>query len=314
MPSFNAVNYSLRPNKSIQRSIVFEGLHALQQQLGIRGSVYIGFGSVWFTDFTFASRALDLSSLVSIEQDEVGWKRAEFNKPFRNVRVEHGMSTEILENLSRDGTLNSRHWIVWLDYDGALDETVIEDIRFVVENAPINSVLLLTFNAVGKNYGKPRQRAERIRSLLGAVVPEGLSDQECDDANIASTLGRYVTDFIISAALSVSRPGGFEPAFKIFYRDGASMVTVGGVLPAPGAVPQTKSCLTDKAWGGRPELPITTPLLTLKEAAVLQAQLPRRSPLTRKSVQRLGFDLEEEQIRAFEKFYKYYPSFAQITL
>lgn len=314
MPSFNVVNYSLRPNKGIQRSIVFEGLQTLQEQLGLRDCIYIGFGSIWFTDFVIAHKMLNISSMISIEANDIGCKRANFNRPFRTVQVEYGMSTEVLTKISLTEKLNYRHWIVWLDYDGALDETVVEDLRFVIENAPPNSVLITTFNANGNKYGRPKQRAERIRTILGEVVPEELSAQQCDDENIATTLAKYVGDFMTSSAIGISRPGGFEKTFSIQYRDGASMVTVGGVLPTIGAVTSVRHCTSDSAWGGCPSMPITAPLLTLKEAAILQAQLPRARPLNRKTIQKLGFDLEEDQIKAFERFYKYYPSFAQISI
>jgi len=44
MPSFDAVNYSLRPSKSIQRQIIFEGVRLLQGKLNLRRLAYIGFG------------------------------------------------------------------------------------------------------------------------------------------------------------------------------------------------------------------------------------------------------------------------------
>jgi hypothetical protein len=51
----------------------------------------------------------------------------------------------------------------------------------------------------------------------------------------------------------------------------------------------------------------------MREAAVLQSLLPCRTKLTRTDVQNLGFDLEDEQIEAFEIYYRQYPAFAQIV-
>ena len=58
MPSFDVVNYSLRPNKSIQRTIVFEAVSILQGWLRLENLLYIGFGSIWFTDFQLAHKFL----------------------------------------------------------------------------------------------------------------------------------------------------------------------------------------------------------------------------------------------------------------
>jgi len=42
--------------------------------------------------------------------------------------------------------------------------------------------------------------------------------------------------------------------------------------------------------------------------------LPRANPLSRAEVRALGFDLNEEQIEAFETYYRQYPAFAQIVV
>ena len=55
MRSFDAVNYSLRPSKTIQRQLVFEGVRMLQVALD-PVKAYIGFGSIWFTDFVMAHK------------------------------------------------------------------------------------------------------------------------------------------------------------------------------------------------------------------------------------------------------------------
>ena len=91
------------------------------------------------------------------------------------------------------------------------------------------------------------------------------------------------------------------------------MVTVGGILPSRGAV-RTASGIVDEAnWPCRPEKPIAAPHLTIREAALLQSRLPCAERLSRVLVQELGFDLEDDQIEAFEKYYREYPAFAQIV-
>lgn len=90
------------------------------------------------------------------------------------------------------------------------------------------------------------------------------------------------------------------------------MVTVGGILPAKGAAKITRDLIANEDWGGKPFKPIVAPHLTLREAATLQAKLPRPDKLSRAIIQSLGFDLEEEQIEAFQTYYRQYPAFAQI--
>lgn len=313
MSSFDAINYSLRPSKSIQRQVVFDGVKLLQTQLELDRLMYIGFGSIWFTDFVIAHRVLSVDDMISIEGNDVGYKRAVFNTPYATVRVEHGMSGEVLPKLFADEGIRGRPWMIWLDYDYALKESVRDDIRAVIENAPINSILLVTFNGHEMEYGKTPERPDRLRDLLGALVPDDLPKAACKEDRMQETLANLSLGYMQSVAAEVARPGGFVPAFRVIYRDGAPMVTVGGILPARGAARIAADLVAAPNWPGRPAVPIRAPHLTLREAAVLQAQLPRNDQLTRAAVQALGFDLEDDQIAAFETYYRQYPAFAQIV-
>ncbi|MCR9280450.1 MAG: hypothetical protein NXH99_02070 [Rhodobacteraceae bacterium] len=313
MPSFNVVNYSLRPSKSIQRSIIFENYKQIHSSLSLTDIVYIGFGSIWFTDFITAHKSLDVNDMISIEANEIGFKRAEFNRPFKSISIFNELSTDALKEIAKTEKYQYRPWLVWLDYDGGLDETAVEDLRFVIENAPPQTTLITTFDAKAHKYGKPKQRLERLTQLLGAVVPDECAPEELNDDKMAETLAKLLTNFLVSTAARIVRPGGFVPCFSVTYQDGTPMTTVGGVLPTPGTLPQLRQIVSRKDWSGFLEQRITAPHLTLKEAATLQAELPRTTKLSRKSIQRLGFDLEEEQISSFEKYYKYYPSYVQIS-
>jgi hypothetical protein len=313
MASFDAVNYSLRPSKSIQRQLVFSGVRLLQDGLDLERLVYIGFGSIWFTDFVMAHKLLGVDDMVSIEGDEIGYRRARYNSPFATVRVFQGKSYDVLPSLYDDAVIKSRPWLVWMDYDYGLDETVRSDLRSLIENAPANSVLLVTFNGLESKYGKPPERPGRLREILGSVVPDDLAKEDCKDEAMQRTLAQLTTDYMKSVAADLSRPGGFVPAFRLLYRDGAPMVTVGGILPTKGAARVAVDMVARTSWPGIPPMPIVAPHLTIREASALQALLPSAARLTRETIQTLGFDLEDEQIAAFETYYRQYPSFAQIV-
>jgi hypothetical protein len=313
MASFSTVNYSLRPSKSIQRQLIFDGVRQLQSRLDLEQMIYIGFGSVWFTDFVMAHKLLNVHEMISIEGNEIGYRRAVFNVPFATVRVKHGFSGAVLPELFVDENLRKKPWMIWLDYDYELNESARDDLRSVVENAPQNSILLATFNGLETKYGQATDRPERLREVLGDVVPDDLAKNACRSDRMQATLADLATDFLVSSAADIARPGGFVPAFKIVYQDGAPMVTVGGVLPAKGAARVAADTIDCADWPCRPPAPIKAPNLTMREAAVLQAQLPKDGPLSRANVQALGFDLEEHEIEAFQTYYRQYPSFAQIV-
>jgi hypothetical protein len=250
----------------------------------------------------------------SIEDNDIGYTRAKFNAPYSTVHVEHGLSTAILPKLFEDPSLAGRPWMVWLDYDYGFNECVRDDVRLVIENAPVNSVLVATFNGLDKKYGqKPGERVERLRELLGPVVPDELEPSAIKAEQMQATLADLGLDFMKSIAAEIARPGGFVRAFRVIYRDGAPMVTIGGVLPVRGAARGVRDLVNGKSWPALPAKPIAAPPLTMREAAVLQSLLPCATKLTRGDIQKLGFDLEEDQIEAFETYYREYPAFAQIV-
>ena len=259
MPSFDAVNFSLRPSKSIQRHIVFDGVRELQMAIGLDRMVYVGLGSIWFTDFILAHKLLGIDDMVSIEKSAVGYRRAEFNAPFATVRVMHGTTSTTLPILFEDRLIRGRPWMVWLDFDGEFDEAHREDIRTVVENAPTNSVLLLTFNGEERRYGSPADRPDRLRELFGDVVPEGLSRRACRGDRMAETLANLSMDFMRSVAMDMARVGGFVPAFRAVYRDTATMVTVGGFMPSEESRYPAERLINDESWRCMPRSRIIAP-------------------------------------------------------
>ena len=313
MASFDLVNYSLRASKGIQRQLVFEGVRKLQTQLDLERLVYIGYGSIWFTDFVLAHRLLEIDDMVSMESDDVGFRRAMFNSPYSTVRVLHGTSSALLPTLYTDESLQARPWLVWLDSDNGFDEALKADVASVVENAPSNTVLLITFNGHEMKYGAAPDRPKRLQDLFGAAVPDNLSKKACKDERMQETLADFALAYIQSAANDLARSGGFVPAFRIIYRDNAPMISVGGILPSRGAARIAASLVSELSWKCRPAKPITAPNLTLREVSVLQSRLPNPAPLDRLAVQALGFDLEEAQLEVFQAYYRQYPSFAQIV-
>lgn len=313
MASFDTVNFGLRPSKSIQRQIVFGGIRLLHNRLDVKEAVYVGLGSIWFVDFVMAHKILSINDMISMEEDEVGYLRARYNSPFATVDVRRGSSSDVLPGLCADASVNARPWVLWLDYDKRFDEDASDDLRLIVENAPENSIVLATFNAAEAKYGAANERPDRLRELFEGVVPANLSKNQCKDDRMQRTLAELTVKFMKAVALEARRPGGFVPAFQIVYRDTAPMVTVGGVLPSESNRRPVESSIKAGDWRCRPEAAITAPHLTIREAMALQSRLPDPAGLTRGVVKALGFDLEEEQIRVYERYYLEYPWFAEVV-
>ncbi|EJL22431.1 O-methyltransferase [Novosphingobium sp. AP12] len=312
-PSFTAINYSLRPSKTIQRGLVFDGLRRLQDKLQWRNAAYIGFGSIWFTDFILAHKILGIKRMVSIEQNLIGFRRARFNRPYRFVEVKRGTSDVVLPSLLGQARFVNTPTLLWLDYDCEVKESIVEELRAVVAEAKDDSVILVTVDTSEKRYGaNPRQILERLAELFGSRSTRHLTRSDVAGLQLSTTIGELLLTLLDNASRRASKPNPSIRAFHLPYQDKASMVTIGSVFPHEALTKEIRQSMLRRDWPGFVTEPIVAPHLTSKEVAVLQAAVPGRGNLTRSDVRELGFDLEEEQLRAFEEHYRHYPTFAQI--
>lgn len=182
--SFEQFDYQLRSNKHIERKLVFDLLSRGRKYFPLEDYKYLGLGSLWFADHRLAHKLLNITDLISIEASEHA-DRAVFNKPYGSVRVLPGMSHEVLPQFQAHEW--SVPYIVWMDYDGLLDENVAADLSRFVANLQPGSVILVTLNAAFRSYKTnqtgiaaaerrgetidPRAVAKLVR-FLGNVVPE----------------------------------------------------------------------------------------------------------------------------------------------
>ncbi len=98
MASFESVNYTIRPNKNIERKLVFEALRVLRSSIPLNGYRYVGLGSLWFVDFILAHRYLSINNMVCIEY-ETEAERVEFNRPYDCIEVLRGNTTDVLPTI-----------------------------------------------------------------------------------------------------------------------------------------------------------------------------------------------------------------------
>ncbi len=165
-PSFERIDYQLRYNKHIERKLIFDVLSKANQIVGLNKHVYLGFGSMWFSDFRLAHRVLGLSNLISMEREKYE-KRANFNRPYKCITVKGENSTDFLSKMPWDLPV-----ISWLDYDGCLDTSVVDDLKIILDGCPENSVLLVSINSNRTNY-RPRDEAipgRRVRQRIDTAI------------------------------------------------------------------------------------------------------------------------------------------------
>jgi hypothetical protein len=313
----NTINYSVRQNKTIERSIVFDGLRKLVSIPEMGSFIYVGLGSVWFVDFDHAHRDLRIETMFSFESDDITFRRANFNKPFRTVKVIPGLSFDELPKLLERRADKPESWLVWLDYDASLDPSMVEELSSCAARLPSNSILLTTLNADPRSYGDtPGERAEKLQALFGDAFPiedypdgKGLNKT----ASFQTAMARSLLDLLDSKARSSARDGRFVPAFNLHYQDGVPMVTVGGVLPDSSTEGSVVEIVDHSDWRGHTAEPIISPALTSKEVAALRTLLPADVAPTRTMLRDIGFDLPENKLRSFVTYYLEYPIYVQAS-
>lgn len=308
--SFERIDYSIRTNKSIQRKLIIEFFEHLRAECRIDTYQYIGLGSMWFTDFVLFHKRLQLQDMISIERSK-GYSRARFNRPYSCIKLKRGKTTGVLRKLDL-----TRPSIVWLDYDHELQEYIFRDLEFLIEKVPKSSVVILTIEAEAAKFENVEDRSdimwEDIREAVGAYMPESLDDELLGADEFPSFVARVLRDAMQEIASRRMEGLRFAPVFNYFYKDGARMVTVGGMIASHEelAVVRRVTDTYKEFYTADHPCRIAAPPLTPKEKATLDTLLPSSVSIDEK---KLGFALEKDQIEQYRKFYRQYPVFWELS-
>lgn len=329
-PSYRAINYSLRPAKAIERKMLCEAFLRLHPFERIESYQYVGFGSIYFSDFQLFHRWLGINNMLSIEKDAYAKECFEFNKPYSCIRLDFRSSTDVLPELDW-----SPRTIAWLDYDGKLDNAALSDIASVSARAPSGSVLVVSVNVqvehdpdpdtrkryseeTGLAFSVDEYRLWELRNRIGDAVPPEITGRDLRGTGLASVC-RKVIDSRIREALSSRNSAGpahlkmsYSQIVHFIYSDGAIMLTVGGVFVSADEEYKLTACgFNDLPFVRSAETPykIVVPCLTLKEMRHLNAQLPFRPDQPSPPP---GVPATDTQ--RYTELYRYFPTFAEAIL
>jgi putative O-methyltransferase len=315
--SFEKVNYSIRPNKSVARKLVIDALVQLGRGFDFSRYRFIGLGSMWFVDFVLAHKRLRIADMISIERDDPD--RAEFNRPYSCIRVEPGDTGPIFA--SDKLNLGAKEAIIWLDYDGILDSSVLADMRNVCVTVKEGSVILVAINAHKNSYFVKRDKAEltleeSMKLHVGSLMPNPPPKDWDQQSNFVALVARIMFDHLKRMVRDARKGLTFIPLFNFLYRDGPPIVTVGGMLCNPEQAKQVTAWLKSSPGefvSQEHQYRIDVPPLTIKEKHALDKLHPAENPLTPGELNKaLRFSLKDQQLIDYHKFYRFYPVFGEI--
>jgi len=224
------INYELRPYKFTERKMLLSTFaricHYFQGEYQ-----YIGFGGLSFTDFKLFHKELHIEKMCSIEGGDLSKERLDFNCPYSFIQIHKDLSTNVLSKIE----LNKQS-LVWLDYDGVLDNFMFEDLSLLVRQLPIGSIYLITCNRelksaeTGKEY-----TVEQFKDKFGTLVPFDISAKGFSSTENHKTIRKMLStqiESIMADRVRNKEKVKFLQLYNILYQEnrGARMFTYGGVI------------------------------------------------------------------------------------
>ncbi len=314
-PSYQSINYSLRPAKQIERKMLVEAFQRLSEIQRVESYRYVGFGSIYFSDFILFHKSLGIKQMISIEREQADEPRLNFNRPYKCIDILFGESTQILPKLSWQ-----ERSILWLDYDKPLNQSMLADVSFFCSQARSGSVILVSTNVEPGSSDSPGTRLKNLKNKVGSdKVPIDIEDKSLRVWGTAIASQRILSNEIAQSLsirnglLSMEDKLHFFHLFNFHYKDGAKMLTMGGIVHDNQDRIAIQRCAFERLdfyrdQNDEPFL-IEVPKLTHREIRHLDAQLPTEDPL---SLDAPG--IPPKQLRDYLQMYRYFPNYAEIDL
>lgn len=311
MNSPTKLNYEVRPCKFAERTMLLAALQTITNKFEGKYQ-YVGFGGLTFTDFKLFHSNLHIDIMHSIEGGKYSEKRLKYNSPYGFIQIHKGMSSMELTKINFDNKT-----IVWLDYDGVIEDYTFSDLSLLIRKMPIGSVYIISCNRELKNqennlYSSVDEFLSRFREL----APSGLKMADLSASNDYKTIRKMLNKAVKNAVNDRNLYGEtvkFKLLFDIIYQEnhGAKMYTFGGIILDQDYNEQQLE-INDFPFiykGGDDAYKIDVPNITLKESLLLNSCI--------------GDENYEEKIKdiitvadynKYIKIYKYLPRFFDVRL
>ena len=311
MNSPKNLNYETRPLKFTERKMLLSAINRVVNYYK-NDYQYIGFGGIAFTDFKLFHKELHINEMHSIEGGQFNLEKLHFNCPYSFINIHQNISSAVLSDIE----INKKT-IVWLDYDGNLDNSFFDDISILFSKLPVGSIYLITCNRELKasNTREP-YTAEQFKDKFGNNVPFDLKNSDFAGENNYKTIKKLL-EFQIRKTLSerldsTSEHLKFNQLFNILYQEyrGANMFTYGGLISEKD-FDTTEILLTDFEFISLEDAPykLDIPNFTRKEIDLVDTHLLINEPelINKKIITQIELD-------KYKKTYKFLPSFFDVRL
>ncbi len=319
LKSFEKINYTIRPSKQVERKLFIETFHRLRKiGYDISEYTYVGFGSIYYVDFILFHKYLYIDDMICLEKEEIE-RRMKFNRPYDFITLIMKPFSEVIPSLDRD-----KKYIVWLDYDYGLNKDVMEDIGNLIGILKPGCILIVTVDAEPKIHENPimnesltrDQREEFLVSYYNEAFQNHVREIRKSDIteNELPRLFAKIINSKIQSSLVSRVDDKYYQLFNFVYADGAQMLTIGGIIDLKAKENPLKDCgLFNQEYiqPGLEPIRISVPALTIREKHWLDSQ--DHSKLKKGELE-LSFELEDELLTNYLKYYRHYPTFHEVFI
>ena len=322
MPSFEKIDYFLRPSKQVERKLIIEALQKISKAGHfIHEYTYLGLGSIFYVDFLLFHKYLLIDNMICAERFNYP-KRMDFNKPYEFINLTMKPVGEVIPSINRE----TPH-LVWLDYDFTLDEDVLSDIRKCLHVLAPGSIILITvvsdlynltnlIDPIEKKEMNEHQQKQAIVTILNELIGSHYGS-EIEIKDIAPTrLPTVMSTALrnhINSCTSIRGDIEFLQLFNFQYRDGMNMLTLGGIIGNE----QTHKILEDAGiyklkfiTDAEEPIEISVPPLTVREKNWLEKNLSKLEQHLLNNTDLpldMPFEIKAELVKNFVKYYRHYP-------
>jgi hypothetical protein len=242
-----------------------------------------------------------------------------FNKPYKFIKLRLGALSKQIPSINPNEKL-----LVWLDYDRALDLEMLQDLRDISRRLAPKSLLVVTADARPKlpkdEFDLEQLSAEQRENVIQTTYAQwfrqytasGIPEDVSSRSHVAPLFYDVITERIKQTLNRRGEGLRFIQLFNYFYRDGAPMLTVGGMIGTDEDEQALRAAGVRQhrfARSGPDYLEISVPPLTVREKHWLDHRLDKKLKAAK-----LDFELDEDLLQNYLKFYKEYPTYMETLL
>lgn len=314
MNSPRSLNYETRPAKFAERKMLLTSFQRICNYYGNEYQ-YIGMGGLAFTDFKLFHKELHINEMFSIEGGDFTEEKIKFNCPYSFINIHREFTTQALNEIDI-----RKKTIVWLDYDGCLDNYMFEDLSILLNSLPVGSIYLFSCNRDLKNDETGNiYTIDEFKEKFGNLIPYNLKNTDLTGSSNYETILKMFLNQINSIIKQRNLDGEsieFQQLYNILYQEnrGAKMFTFGGIITEKDDS-NLHFNLSDLNFLRIDKEPyrINIPNLTIKEIDLINNHLLFDNGYDYKDLMKMKI-VGKHDLEKFLKIYKYLPAFFDVRI